>query len=94
MTTTIQVHIKTKCNFCNGEAYTPIGKAEDINGEIYTRYQACGYCQATGLRERWISLIDFVSMLDEVDPMEPDYEYLAQQEPTSQYRDSRDAAGI
>jgi hypothetical protein len=30
----------------------------------------------------------------DADPMQPDYHELARAEPTSQYEDSRDAAGI
>jgi hypothetical protein len=94
MTTTIKVHIKTKCKFCNGKAYLPNGKAKHCSGEIYTQYQKCSYCDESGLSPKWISLLEFIALMDKVDPMQPDYQSLAQVEPTSQYQDSLDSSGI
>ena len=94
MTTTIKIQIKEKCNHCNGQAYLPSNEVKSYNGEIYNRYLPCVKCHGTGQQTRWIDLNEFITLLDEADPMEPDYEALSQQEPTSQYRDSCDAAGI
>ena len=94
MSTTIKVHIKTDCNFCNGQAYISNGKAESCSGEFYTQHKKCGYCDETGLMSRWISLLELINIMDQLDPMQPDYATLAEVEPTSQYQDSLDSAGI
>ena len=92
--TTTKVQIKTTCDYCNGKAYIPLRKTKSYCGEIYTRYLPCNYCEGTGLLPKWISLVEFIIMIDAIDPMQPDYEALSQHEPTSQYQDSRDSAGI
>lgn len=51
-------------------------------------------CQGSGVQTRWISLGEFVDLLDHATVMAPDYAELARQQPVSQYQDSRDAAGI
>jgi DnaJ-class molecular chaperone len=33
----LKVHILATCSHCNGEAYQPIGEAEDCQGHKYTR---------------------------------------------------------
>lgn len=94
MTTTIKIHIKTECQFCDGQAYISQGKAESCTGEIYTKYRKCGYCDESGLMSKWISLVELINHMDQINVMEPDYLALAEVEPTSQYQDSRDSAGI
>jgi hypothetical protein len=32
----IKVQVLTQCEHCNGEAYVPIGEAEDCQGHKYT----------------------------------------------------------
>ncbi len=54
----------------------------DYFNELYTRINLAK-------RELEVNAFDI-----DFDPMEPDYEQLAKEEPTSQYRDSRDSAGI
>ena len=90
----IKVRILDRCEFCDGEAY--IFECEDVDayGEIYARYRPCGMCRGTGNRSRWIDLRDFADLLERATLMEPDYLELARENPTSQYQDSRDAAGI
>lgn len=93
----IKVHILTVCEFCDGQAYQPVGPEIDANGDPYTRYRLCTYCKGSGNREKWVALDAFVEMLTAValsDPMEPDWSKLAQEKVTSQYQDSRDAAGM
>lgn len=94
MTTTIKIHIKITCKYCNGSAYIPIGQEKDYKGEFYTRYQPCSYCEGSGLASRWISLKEFINLIDKVDTFESDYLVLAEKEPVSQYQDSRESAGI
>ena len=94
MTTTIKIHIKTVCKYCDGKAYFPVGPATSYNGEIYTMYKPCGYCDGTGLMEKWISLSELVELIEKADPLEVNYQSLAETEPVSQYQDNRDSAGI
>ena len=94
MTTTMKVHIKTTCNFCNGQAYIPNGEVTSCTGEIYTQHKKCCYCDESGLMSRWISLLELIYIMDQLDPMQPDYQSLVEVEPTSQYQDSLDSAGI
>ncbi len=34
----LKVHILTQCLHCKGQGYLPAGEAENIKGEMYTRY--------------------------------------------------------
>ena len=93
----IKVHVLTICEFCDGQAYQPVGPDIDSRGEPYTRYRQCTYCKGSGNREKWVALDAFVEILTAValsDPMEPDWVELAQTQPVSQRKDSLDAAGI
>jgi hypothetical protein len=93
-TTTIKVKILTDCEFCEGRAYIPIGEAEDFSGGIYTKYTPCIYCDGSGLRTKYINLVDFIRLIETIDIFEPDYKALAEIEPTSQFQDSSESAGI
>ena len=93
----LKVHILTCCPHCDGQAYLPIGEAESYTGEAYLRYLPCPVCQGTGNAAKWISLREFADLLEKADLLDaftPGTDELAQLQPTSQYRDSRDAAGI
>lgn len=81
-----KVHIQVACSYCQGEAYVFHTQAG--------RYLPCEMCQGSGSQTRWVSLVEFVTMLDKAQAFEPDYAELASQVPGSQYRESRDAAGI
>jgi hypothetical protein len=94
MTTTIKIHIKTECQFCAGQAYLPQGEAESCTGELYIKHRKCVYCDESGLMSKWISLVELINHMDQINVMEPDYLALAEVEPTSQYQDGRDSAGI
>jgi hypothetical protein len=92
----IKIHILDTCSTCQGQAYVPDGEEVSNTGERYLRHEPCQTCEGSGNQTRWISLdqlVDLIAKLD-TDPMEPDYLELARAEPTSQYVDSRDAAGI
>jgi hypothetical protein len=90
----MKVHICVPCSFCDGEAYLPAGEAVSCAGEHYTRHRRCAYCLGSGEREKWVNLQEFADLLERATSMEPDYQELARVKPTSQYQDSRDAAGI
>jgi hypothetical protein len=94
MSTTVKVKILTDCVFCEGKAYIPMGEAIDSFGGIYTKYIPCSYCEGTGLRTKYINLVDFIRLVESIDIMEPDYEAMAEREPTSQYVDSLESAGL
>lgn len=94
---TLKVQILFPCESCQGEAYVPIGEADDYLGQIYLRYQPCPACQGSGYQTRWIALQAFADLLERAasqDPMEPDDLELARQQPMTQYLDSCEAAGF
>lgn len=41
----LKVHVLVTCSHCNGEAYLPIGDAEDSQGHKYTRHIPCPVCE-------------------------------------------------
>lgn len=90
----MKVHIRTTCSFCDGEAYLPVRETVSCTGERYTQHRRCVYCLGSGEQEKWVNLREFASLLDRAISMEPDYQELARERPTSQYQDSRDSAGI
>ena len=92
----VKVHILETCTTCLGKAYLPVGEAVSNSGEHYIQHQPCNKCDGSGVQENWISLEQLAYFLVELDkdPMAPNYLELASAEPTSQYIDSRDAAGI
>ena len=59
----IKVHILTKCQHCNGEAYLPVGEAERYTGEKYIRHRPCTECDGSGNRPKWVSLAEFEAIL-------------------------------
>ena len=93
----IKVQILIPCEHCDGEAYLPDRQAISSKGLPYTRYKPCPACDSSGKQTRWISLRELIDLLsDEAakDSLEVDWLELARHKPVSQYRDSRDAAGI
>ena len=90
-----KVYVLMRCTVCEGQAYFPLGEAESHTGEKYMRYVPCAACQGSGQAAKWVSMREFLDLLDAaatIDPMEPNYLKLAQKEPNIQ--DSREAAGI
>jgi hypothetical protein len=59
----IKVQVLSQCKHCNGEAYLPMGEAEDCQGHTYTRYVPCPMCEGSGNKFSWISLEDFAKLL-------------------------------
>ena len=59
----IKVNILTRCDFCKGEAYLPIGEAESYTGEKYMQYEPCDQCQGSGKQERWAFLKELADLL-------------------------------
>ena len=90
----MKVHIRITCSFCEGEAYLPVRETVSYTGERYTQHHRCPHCLGSAELEQWVSLREFADLLERATSMEPDYQELAQVKPTSQYQDSRDAAGI
>jgi hypothetical protein len=90
----IKVRILDRCEFCDGEAYIFDRQDVDSRSEAYDRYRPCKVCEGSGDQTKWVSLKEFACLLDRATSFEPDYEALAKERPTSQYQDSRDAAGI
>ena len=90
----IKVRILDRCEFCDGEAYIFDRQDVDSRGETYDRYRPCEMCNGSGNRAKWVSLREFADLLERTTSFEPDYAALAQEQPTSQYQDSRDSAGI
>ena len=61
----LKVHILNRCPYCDGKAYLPTGKDTNAKGETYTRHTPCQMCEGTGERGKWVSLTDFLEMLNE-----------------------------
>jgi len=59
----IKVQVLTQCEHCKGEAYLPMGEAEDCQGHTYTRYVPCPICEGSGNQPSWVSLDDFAKQL-------------------------------
>ena len=59
----IKVQVLTRCEHCDGEAYLPMGEAEDCQGRKYTRHIPCPICDGSGNEPKWINLEDFAKLL-------------------------------
>ena len=90
----MKVRILDRCEFCEGEAYIFDFEDVDSQGKAYDRYRACEMCHGSGNRAKWLGLREFADLLERAISVEPDYQELAREKPTSQNQDSRDAAGI
>ena len=62
----IKVQVLTQCVHCNGEAYLPMGEAEDSHGNKFIRHIPCPMCKGSGNQPAWISLEDFAKLLVQV----------------------------
>lgn len=89
-----KVQVLATCEHCDGEAYVFERADVDIAGRPYDRYKPCAGCNGTGKASQWISLSELADLMERATSMEPDWQMLARQKPTSQYQGSRDAAGI
>jgi hypothetical protein len=61
----MKVHIRIPCWFCKGQAYLPAGEAESYTGERYIRYRKCAYCLGSGDQDKWVSLAEFIALLED-----------------------------
>ena len=59
----IKVQVLTQREHCNGEAYLPLGEADDYQGHKYTRYVPCPMCDGSGNKPKLIDLDDFTKLL-------------------------------
>jgi hypothetical protein len=59
----LKVHILTQCSHCKGQAYLPVGEAENHKGEKSTRYLPCPVCEGSGNEPKWVSLEEFAVLL-------------------------------
>ena len=59
----IKVHILTTCDHCNGQAYLPLGEAEDYQGRKYIRHIPCTSCEGSGSISKWVSIQEFIVLL-------------------------------
>ena len=59
-----KVQILTTCDTCKGQAYLPVGEAESYAGEKYIRYVPCPDCEGSGMQPKWVSLAEFVALLE------------------------------
>jgi hypothetical protein len=61
----LKVHILISCSHCNGEAYLPLGEAEDCQGHKYIRHIPCPVCEGSGNEPKWIDLHDFAKLMQQ-----------------------------
>ena len=61
----MKVQVLTTCDACQGKAYVPMCQALDAKGEPYTRYQPCAHCEGSGLAPKWVSLQEFITLLQQ-----------------------------
>ena len=59
----VKVHILAQCEQCNGQAYLPAGEGEDHKGQKYPCYTPCPQCEGSGIQPKWVSLPEFVKLL-------------------------------
>jgi hypothetical protein len=61
-----KVQVLFKCSHCDGQAYLPIGEAEDCEGNKYIQHAPCPTCNGSGNEPKWVSLEDFAKLLQQV----------------------------
>ena len=61
----LKVRILTTCNYCNGQAYLPIGEAVSATGHKYIKHRRCPKCDGSGIRPQWITLDELSKLLME-----------------------------
>ena len=59
----MKVRVLVKCPQCQGQAYVPVGEAENAKGEKYIRHVPCQHCEGTGEAGTWIELEEFAVLL-------------------------------
>jgi DnaJ-class molecular chaperone len=63
----LKVHILSICSHCNGEAYQPIGEAEDCQGRKYIQHAPCPFCEGSGYEPQWVNIEDFAKLLHQAE---------------------------
>jgi hypothetical protein len=61
----LKVHVLASCSHCNGEAYQPVGEAEDSQGHKYVCHIPCPVCEGSGNEPKWIDLQDFAKLIQQ-----------------------------
>jgi hypothetical protein len=59
----LKVNILATCSHCNGEAYLPMGEAEDSHGNKYIRHIPCPFCEGSGNEPKWVNMLDFATLM-------------------------------
>ncbi len=62
-----KVQIQTKCWYCKGKAMMLVDELGFHTTDPTSRYLPCPYCHGSGDQEKWITLLEFIAMLN--DPM-------------------------
>ena len=61
----MKVQVLTTCELCKGAAYVHVCEALNAQGKPYMCYQPCANCEGSGLAPRWVSLQEFLSLLQQ-----------------------------
>lgn len=61
----LKVRVLSKCQHCCGKAYLPVGEETDAKGEKYIRHAPCPICEGTGLAAQWVTVPDFLLLLEQ-----------------------------
>ena len=62
----MKVRVLYTCPECKGQAYLPVGEAEDSRGEKYIRHLPCFRCDGSGQAPQWVALQVFITLLQQV----------------------------
>jgi hypothetical protein len=78
----LKIHILTTCSQCNGEAYQPIGEAEDCQGNKYIRHIPCPTCEGSGNEPKWVDIQYFTKLMHQAacphqQPLRKKFEFLS-----------------
>jgi len=60
-----KIQIQARCAKCGGKAYVDPYEVVHESGESYTRYRACAYCLGTGDQTKWVTLPEFLDLINE-----------------------------
>jgi hypothetical protein len=61
----LKVQVLAPCSHCDGEAYVPMGEAEDHQGNKYTRHISCPTCEGSGNEPKRIDIQDFAKLMQQ-----------------------------
>lgn len=57
----VKFRVLIKCPQCQGQAYVPIGGAENVKGEKYIRYVPCQRCDGRSEAGAWMDWMNWPS---------------------------------